>query len=502
MSRRINVLWIPLLAAVLVMASMTPARAFIDGLTGTTFNFIADKGRLTTPDGASLLFWGFGNAGAPMPKPQYPGPTLIVNEGDVVTINLTNMLPEPVSLVFPGLEMLTRSAPVVQGGDRTTHLSIAPTAAPNNAVPLQYRFRATKPGTYYYQSGSNQQIQLRMGLFGAIIVRPSQNGTQKNIDLSSRNLNVPAYAGVPAGSKPFTKYSYNDGDGSTGYDREYLFLVSEMDPNFQHWVEFERPLGKSFDFSKWKANYWFMNGRNAPDTMAMPNFMLLPYQPYNCMPLMHPGETVLMRFINMGQDFHPFHTHGNHMRVVAEDSRLLSSDQPANPSTTGADLSWQAFTITMAPGKTMDATFTWTGEKLGWDFYNHDPNVDMPAPFESLLDHAKGRTLTLNKEPGVTIPNQSLPVVLPRPDELTVGMSWSGSPFMGNAGALPPGEGGFNPFNGFFYMWHSHSERELTNNNIFPGGFLTMMGVVPWPMNWAPGQPDNIDAFDMYNPGM
>jgi len=40
-------------------------------------------------------------------------------------------------------------------------------------------------------------------------------------------------------------------------------------------------------------------------------------------------------------------------------------------------------------------------------------------------------------------------------------------------------------------MWHSHSERELTNNDIFPGGFLTMMGILPWP---AAGQPDPIPA--------
>jgi hypothetical protein len=33
---------------------------------------------------------------------------------------------------------------------------------------------------------------------------------------------------------------------------------------------------------------------------------------------------------------------------------------------------------------------------------------------------------------------------------------------------------------GFFYMWHSHTEKELTNNNVFPGGLITFLGVVPW----------------------
>ncbi len=41
-------------------------------------------------------------------------------------------------------------------------------------------------------------------------------------------------------------------------------------------------------------------------------------------------------------------------------------------------------------------------------------------------------------------------------------------------GNLPPGDGGFNPNNGYMYMWHSHNEKEICNNDIFPGGMLTM----------------------------
>jgi len=28
---------------------------------------------------------------------------------------------------------------------------------------------------------------------------------------------------------------------------------------------------------------------------------------------------------------------------------------------------------------------------------------------------------------------------------------------------------------GFAFMWHSHNEREITTNNIFPGGMMMMM---------------------------
>lgn len=466
---------VPALLFCLVLLPGAEAQAGIQGLTGTDFQFVADAGRVSTPDGGNLLFWGFGDASGGMgAKAQYPGPTLIVNEGDTVTITLTNNLAEPVSLVFPGQEVTSHQAPIFPSGDRKQLKSVAPEAAPNGGMRT-YTFVASKPGTFYYQSGSNQSIQLRMGLFGAIIVRPAQNGTTHTITDADyrwlRGLYTEATGTSGTGiTRDFTQFAYNDGDGSTGYDREYLFLLSEMDPAFHRWMEFGTP----YDISKWKANYWFLNGRCGPDTMDMPNAMVLPYQPYNAMPLMHPGEVVLARFINMGSDLHPFHTHGNHMRVVATDGRLLSTG-------TGADLSWEAFTLTQFPGKTFDATFTWTGRELGWDVYGHAPG-DALQPYEYLADH--GTVYTPNFPPidGVSqgvAPPQALPVLFPSVETTTPGQWWSGSPYLGSAAPLPPGEGGFNPYSGFFFMWHSHAERELTNNDIFPGGMLTMMGVLP-----------------------
>jgi hypothetical protein len=58
-------------------------------------------------------------------------------------------------------------------------------------------------------------------------------------------------------------------------------------------------------------------------------------------------------------------------------------------------------------------------------------------------------------------------------------MHWSGSPFLGAMGSLPPGEGGFNVTAGYFYMWHSHKEKEMVNNDIFPGGMMTMLIIEP-----------------------
>jgi hypothetical protein len=71
------------------------------------------------------------------------------------------------------------------------------------------------------------------------------------------------------------------------------------------------------------------------------------------------------------------------------------------------------------------------------------------------------------------------PVIIPPRDDLSFGAFYHGSPFMGALGDLPPSHPGLNAFGGFFYMWHSHREKELTNNDIWPGGYVSFMVVQP-----------------------
>ena len=509
-----RIMWRLLLVAFLLMASpISQAHAIINGISGTAFSFTAKAGHITAGDGASMLFWGFAdNSTVGKGIVQYPGPTLILNEGQTVTITLANELAEPVSMVFPGMTMTSSTTPVFNGGSKANLSSLAPEAAPKGTQT--YSFKATKAGTYFYESGSNQPIQLRMGLFGAIIVRPATYKNGFNGAAMHNKVAFGLYSGVSAAQRdPQVRLNYNDSTGiggvaytpsnandlTTAYDREYLIVASEMDPSFQKWMEF----GGTYDLSKWRSNYWFFNGRNAPDTMDMPNSANLPSQPYNAMPLAHPGERVLVRLVNLGQEFHPFHHHGNHSRVIAVDGNLLSS----NPATSGADLTWLAFTETMSPGKTQDTIFTWSGANLGWDVYADTTRV---RPYEYMADH--GKTYQPNILPAQTqttppvptaapkLPAQGVPVILPGIEQIIAGANYSGSAYLGLSGALPPGEGGFNPLNGYFFMFHSHAELEITNNNTFPGGMLTMMGIIPWP-DPAMGAMDNLDpATDMYMP--
>ncbi len=95
---------LPAALAAACLASTVPAEATIDGLVRTgpaaSFSFEARADYIFTPDGGSIHFWGYADAATHIP--QYPGPTMIVDEGAVVTVTFRNWLPIPASIVFPG----------------------------------------------------------------------------------------------------------------------------------------------------------------------------------------------------------------------------------------------------------------------------------------------------------------------------------------------------------------------------------------------------------------
>jgi hypothetical protein len=417
-----------LVATVLLWLSAGPALAKVNGITGTSFQLRTGTAHIQASDGASLFIWGFANGAGPV---QYPGPTLIVNQGDVITVSLTNTLNVPVSIVFPGQEGV-----IAAGGVP----GLITNEAPAGGGTVSYTFTAAGAGTYMYHSGTRPEVQIDMGLVGAIIVRPV------GFDINTNRI------------------VYNHPD--TWYDWEYLFLMTEMDNRLHELVE----LGQlaAYDDTTWFPYYWFFNGRNAPDTMIAAFSPDLPHQPYDCMPRTHPGERVLVRIVSAGRKMHPLHLHGNSAFVVGKDGRLV-----ARTPATGPDLATLFFTVPAFPGETYDTLWDpWTGKELGWDIYGDpaanghtctpDSSGHDPVTSEWCADH------------GVPVP-----VVLPHENDLTYGAWYSGSPHLGEMGALPPGNPGFNVFGGISYMWHSHDEKELTTNDIFPGGMFTMMMVEP-----------------------
>src|SRR5947207_2749804 len=520
---------LPLACAALGALMSAAAQAAAPGITGPTFNLTAQTAYLTQPDGLSVYSWGYGCNGAPIgvaPRPggtdlpgatcngmQVPGPTLIVTEGQTVTVNLTNGLPTAAgntSILFPGFNVSTSGG---AQGLLTTE------AAPGGTVT--YTFTASSPGTRAYYSGTQGDLQVEMGLYGAIIVLPA---------------NVPAVCanGLPTtrpGGNAAAQAAWVESDfllaasacahPDTCYDREYLFQFSEMDPNIHiqalaqvtaagNCAAGAAGCSLNVPTEPYHPVYFMINGRSMPDDMDTNYAAQYPHQPYNGNPHMHPGELTLLRIIGQGRWQHPFHEHGNHVRILARDGNLIlansSINYPASATTTVAAPALAGpllFTTTTTPGLAMDGIFYWSGKGLNWDAYGHNPasgdpaatlpctpdangyNTSAPAAinyFEWCQDHNK----PLQAKPFGDVAAGG-PVTLPDPNLFTNGAWYGGSPYLGpNATVRAAGPTGSTPPSGtiansptgeagFAFMWHSHNEREITTNNIFPGGMLMMM---------------------------
>jgi FtsP/CotA-like multicopper oxidase with cupredoxin domain len=515
-----RVLPLVMMAAALLLTAAAHAAA--PGITGPTFNLTAQAAPISQPDGQAVYSWGYGCNGAPggfspasitttpaCSTMQIPGPTLIVTEGQTVTVNLINQLPTSAgntSILFPGFT-LTSTGGGVQG-------LLTQEAPPGQTV--SYTFVASTPGTRAYYSGTQGDLQVEMGLYGAIIVLPT--GAPTNGTCPTHNT----AAGVAPGASTLSAGGESDFRLSpTGaayhltqscYDREYLFQFSEMDPNIhiQALAQVTARTGCTAGAAGCSLNvptepyhpvYFMINGRSMPDDMDTNYAAQYPHQPYNGNPHMHPGELVLLRIIGQGRWQHPFHEHGNHVRVLARDGNLIVS------GLTGASASQLAgpllFTTTTTPGQAMDGIFYWTGKGLNWDAYGHHPGSADPLAKLACSPDANGyntgNLTAVNYYEWCQDHNKPLqaapfgdvtgggPATLPDPNLFTNGAWYGGSAYLGpNAtvratgptGTTPPSGTIANPpasEAGFAFMWHSHNEREITTNNIFPGGMLMMM---------------------------
>ena len=279
--------------------------------------------------------------------------------------------------------------------------------------------------------------------------------------------------------------------------------------------------------------YFLINGRSMPDLMD-PNFAgEYPHQPYNGNPHMHPGELTLIRTIGQGRWQHPFHEHANHVRILGRDGNLVlsSSTTPISYTTPGGTAAsgrplagLLMFNTDTTPGEAFDGIFYFTGRGLNWDPYGHRPNPNAPNPDRDPLA-SLGCTADVNgyntgdptavnffewcqdhNKPVQVAPFGDVaaggPATLPDPNVFTNGPWYGGTPYLGpdaslraamptcaanpygtpnppnaNCTTLLPSNTQANPASerGWAFMWHSHNEREITTNNVFPGGMLMMM---------------------------
>lgn len=233
-----------------------------------TFDLCASDGAITMPDSTLLPVWGFvENPGSCTSGliTSLPGPELRVATGDNVTINLTNALSAPTSIVIAGQNLSA------SGGSQGT-FTMEAAAGGGTAT---YTFTASQPGTFLYESGTDPERQIPMGLSGALVVESASPGKAYSL--------------------------------GTEFDSEAVLLLSEIDPALN-----ANPYG--FDLLNYQPRYWLINGQAYPDTSAINAAA---------------GSRLLLRYLNAGFQNLSMAILGAHQRVVAKEAFQLTNPYSA-----------------------------------------------------------------------------------------------------------------------------------------------------------------------------
>ncbi|PKN13261.1 MAG: hypothetical protein CVU69_02885 [Deltaproteobacteria bacterium HGW-Deltaproteobacteria-4] len=266
-----------------------------------TYNLTARAGTVTMPDGVNVPVWGLAEG---TDLPLTPVPVLIDAVDETLTINLTNQLPEPVSLVINGQTAQGGMAPVFfnDAEGRRRVFSFTHEADANGGTAI-YTWSNLKPGTYLITSGSHPSVQVPMGLYAVLQVNAAADE---------------AYPGLT-------------------HNSEATLLFSEIDPMLNQAVSdgiYGDPAGAYPTALKvgYKPKYFLLNGR--PWSASAPPLATV-----------SAGDTVLLRMLNAGLRPRTPLFPGQALIMIADDGNPYNYQ----PTQYSADL---------VAGKTLDALLT------------------------------------------------------------------------------------------------------------------------------------------------
>ncbi|HRG71249.1 MAG: multicopper oxidase domain-containing protein [Piscinibacter sp.] len=289
---------------------------------------------------------------------KFPAPSITLRQDDEVWLSLTNvgMIHRPdlfdqhsvhwhgfpqASAIFDGVP---QASATVQMGSTFT-----------------YYYKVNDPGTYLWHCHVEATEHMEMGMIGMLNVLPRQDNT--------------AYTDASVG-KAFTKFAYNDGDGSTGYDKAFSLQLGAVDSNFHELHELVQPL----PFLELKGDFAQINGRGYPmttfenqaDMSKADNSPSLSQQLHSVVRA-SVGERVLLRVTNGSVDSYFTLTGlGLPMKVVGRGAQIARG-----PSGAAAD-SWahETASITLGGGDGIDVLIDTQGLAAG-TYYLYTTNLNL-----------------------------------------------------------------------------------------------------------------------------
>ena len=307
----------------------------------------AGDGFVTMADGRPLYMFGFGNVmGVPddqimaqgMLGAEFPAPLIKAREGQKLFISLSNVgmmmrpdLFDPHTVHFHGFP---NAASVFDGVPSAS-------VAVNMNATYTYFYNIVEPGTYMYHCHVEATEHMQMGMLGNLYITPIQDGQE---------FEYPAESG-----RFYTKFAYDDGDGSTGYDVDYPIQVGTFDPDFHDASYGVQPL----PFAMMKDRYGMLNGRGYPDTVDpaphstdITELAGIPRstesQPMNSLIVAGQNQRILLRISSLSTtEFITLSAQGLIMEVVGKGARILKS-------TDGGHLYYKTNSVTVGGGESID----------------------------------------------------------------------------------------------------------------------------------------------------
>ncbi len=284
-----------------------------------------------------------------------PGPKIVANEGERFYLSLTNVgmlvrpdLADPHSVHFHGFP----NASSIFDGLPESGVSI------NMGSTFTYFYNLVVPGTYYYHCHVEAAEHMQMGMNGNLYVKPAQNQLPDGTLLGAFTHNTG------------DEYAYNDGDGTTFYDREYALQLSSIDGYFHDASETVQPL----PFAEMWDDYAVINGRGYPDTATTAPVPApvknggIESQREDSLIEATQGERVLLRLSNVSiTEFFSIRATGLDMQIVGNGGRQLRGPDGAG-GTPGINNYYTTNTITLGGGEAMDVMIDTTGVTPGTYF--------------------------------------------------------------------------------------------------------------------------------------
>jgi len=232
-----------------------------------THTFYITDGFIDQPDGVSVYFRGFSSASNSL---NVPGESLIVQEGDTVTITIVNTLGTTHSFKIDGVV----DSGQIRGGTSKT-ITFTPTTA----------------GSYLYYDAQNAPYNRVTGLHGGLAVMPLGKSNQ-------------LYSGSPT------------------FKIQKFWVFNETDPAWNNAVRNGQTPGSAF-----KPRYFTLNGLSGrppgaqgngnPDIDAMADHRSALHGRI--------GDRTLIRALNAGMAIHSVHTHANHMEWLTRNGQIRPS---------------------------------------------------------------------------------------------------------------------------------------------------------------------------------